>query len=77
MADNSQAPATKQDVAFIMDALAKVYQEIQASEDRQHQKFMVLFEDLRHDMIGTHKDKIQQHEERIQRLEKHTKLVAA
>ncbi|MBI3332055.1 hypothetical protein HYZ99_03795 [Candidatus Peregrinibacteria bacterium] len=88
MAQDPQALATKADIKMLMDALAKMYQEIEgwdvkmdekikSSEDRQHQNFMILFEDLRHDMIGTHKDKIQDHEDRIVKLERKTGLATA
>jgi len=36
--------------------------------------FDVVVENLRHDMIGTHKDKIQNHEDRIVRLEHHARI---
>jgi hypothetical protein len=40
-------------------------------------EFKVIAEDLRHDLIGTHKDKISNHEDRIVRLEEHARLQAA
>ena len=50
---------------------------IAASEDQMKRHFDVVTENLHYDLLGAHKDKIQQHEDRIRRLEKHTKLIAA
>lgn len=39
-------------------------------------RMLLAIENLRHDMIETHKDKITQHEDRIVRMEKHLHLSA-
>jgi hypothetical protein len=40
-------------------------------------EFRVIAEELRHDLIGAHKDKISNHEDRLVRLERHAGLQAA
>ena len=52
---------------------ARIEEKICGSENRM----MVIMEQLRHDLIGTHKDKIFQHEDRITKLEMHAGLCQA
>ncbi len=86
--DNSQAAATKQDIKMIMDQIGKLYdanerwkdeileQQKEWKEEIVHE-FKVVAEDFRHDAMGANKDRIENHEDRIVRLEQHTKLLAA
>lgn len=87
IADNTSL-ATKEDIAMLMEQIGTYYDRtekrfvkieasIEASEDRMKRHFDVVTENLHYDLLGAHKDKIQQREDRIRRLEKHTKLIAA
>jgi hypothetical protein len=79
---DSSAPATKSDIKIIQDQLnflvtymgklstkdemkIEIHDAIHGSE----QRMLTVIEDFRYDMIGIHKDKITNHEERITKLE--------
>lgn len=85
----SSAPATKQDIQMLMEEIGKLYdtnaqwkqeiietmdKKISASETKIIHQFRVIAEDMRHDAFGIQKDRIEDHEHRIRRLERHTKL---
>ncbi|MBI3332038.1 hypothetical protein HYZ99_03710 [Candidatus Peregrinibacteria bacterium] len=76
MADNT-SPATKQDVQILMEGISNLYAANQRWKDEIIHEFKVVAEDIRHDAMGAQKDRIEQHDDRIKRLEKHTKLIAA
>lgn len=64
--DMEKRMATKEDLKEAIEASEeRTHEAIAASERRM----IVLMEDWRHDMVGVHKDKISQHEDRITRLE--------
>jgi hypothetical protein len=78
MAHDENAPATKKDVQLLMQEMGKLYEKISKlyvanerwKEEIVHE-FKVVAENIRHDMIGIHKDKIANHEDRLVRLEQH------
>ncbi len=82
---DSDTPATKADLQHFLQTIMTVMQDtenrllaamdekIQASENRM----LAAMEDLRHDMIGTHKDKISLLDDRVHRLEVHAGFKAA
>lgn len=84
MATTTQLAKTDANIELILDALKNVYESEQTlREDMKNWKdelkehFEVIAEDLRHDLIGTHKDKISaledrttDHGRRIRHLEK-------
>ncbi|MBI1812667.1 hypothetical protein HY285_05765 [Candidatus Peregrinibacteria bacterium] len=85
--DSSQAPATKQDIRMIMEEIGKLYDAnegwkdeiLEANEGWKEEiihEFKVVGESIRHDAMGSNKDRIEQHEDRIKRLENHTGLLA-
>lgn len=91
MADSAQAPATKQDVRLLMEQMGKYYEKthremtewkeefhgtVRESEDRTKRHFDVVVEDIKHDFQGAFHDKLEQHDDRILRLEHHVGLVA-
>jgi hypothetical protein len=82
MKHDENAPATKKDVQLLMEEIGKLYvanerwkDEIldknEAWKDEIVHEFKVVAEDLRHDLLGVHKDKIENHEDRLVRLERH------
>ena len=88
----STAPATKQDIAMLMESIGVYYDKTSqwitdlelkfedhwnASEDRMRQYIDVKFENFSYDLIGVRKDRVEDHEDRIKRLERHTGLLAA
>ena len=52
-------------------------EQIAASEARMKRHFEVVAEDMRHDFQGAFRDKLEQHEERIVRLEQKARLRSA
>lgn len=77
MAKDSQAPATKTDIAMLMKEIGKLYdaQDRWKEEIRRH--FDLTVETIRHDLRGANKDEIVALKDRVSRLERHTGLVAA
>jgi hypothetical protein len=83
-----QAPATKLDIAMMMEEFGKMYEwkeEISDKMDSLYEdtkqwreeiihEFHIIEEDLRHDAMGAQKDKIENHEDRIKRVEDHLQL---
>lgn len=89
---DDQSPATKKDIRILMDQMGRYYLKTEDrireykeyTEDRlkEHNEdikryFDIRVEDIRHDLLGVNKDKIEQHEDRIRRLERHAGLAAA
>jgi len=79
-----QAAATKRDIAMLMDEIGKLYVANQKWKDEIMNHFDVVAENMHHDLLGAHKDKIgvlsdrsEKHEKRIAKLEQHTGLIAA
>lgn len=91
MAHDDQAPATKLDIRLLMAQIGEYYnrterrvadleetleKKILAAEERTKRYFDVVAEAMRHDYLGAHKDRIENHENRIRRLEEHSGLLA-
>jgi len=96
MVDNSQSPATKQDIFLVMQEIGKLYDanerwkneiidaagewkddmlhkmDTWKNETKQH--FDLVAENLKYDFLGAHKDRIENHEDRIRRLERKVRL---
>ena len=68
MPDDSQAPATKQDIHLLKQDMHLLKQEL-----KRH--FDVTVETIRHDLLGANHDKIEVIKDRVTRLERHTGLV--
>ena len=51
MTDDKQAPATKQDMAMLMDELGKLYDVNERWKDELKQHFDVVAENIHHDML--------------------------
>jgi hypothetical protein len=81
MADDTQASATKEDIRLLMEQIGTYYsktqEQIAEMEERVMRHFDLTVETIRHDLLGANKDKIENHEDRIRRLERHTGLLAA
>jgi hypothetical protein len=81
MADDNQVPATKEDIRLLMEQVGTYYSQTQEQiaemEERMMRHFDLTVETIRHDLLGANKDKIENHEDRIGRLERHTGLLAA
>lgn len=67
---DQHAPATKQDLARLEARLDQMEKDLM-------RYFKVVAEDLTHDYRGIFKDRLEQHDDRIVRLEQHTGLRAA
>lgn len=90
MVAQDQSPATKEDVQGIMEYLSKndegihlVQKELASLRkdmDKRfvetHHQFGVVAEDIKHNFQGAFHDKIEQHEDRIIRLEQHVGMAA-
>lgn len=85
MSSDQHAPATKQDICLLMEQIGKYYQKTEkrfadmeeritkeAEETRRH--FDVVAENIKHDFQGAFHDKLEQHDDRIVRLEEHVGL---
>lgn len=88
MAAQNQSPATKEDICLLMEQMGKYYdqtdknigelrQDMTAWKKEIIHEFYVVAENIRHDLLkGALHDKIEQHEDRIIRLEQHVGLAA-
>lgn len=86
MVDNGKAPATKRDLqqfvkhieGLVGDMKQRMERRIVEGNKETRRHFDVVAENIRHDLLnGALNDKVEQHEDRIQKLEEHTGLVAA
>jgi hypothetical protein len=88
MSNDDQAPASKQDIRLLMQAIGTFYDQtnrrlvsleemILASEERMKEHVDLAVETIRHDLLGANRDRVEDHEHRIVRLEQHAKLKAA
>jgi hypothetical protein len=70
----------REDMKFVMEQMGTYYSRTEGQiadlkdemvewKDAVVLQFQVIAEDLRHDLIGIHKDKIEDHEQRLIRLE--------
>ena len=84
MIPENNAPATKHDISSMMEQIGEYYakselrmaewkdeiqEQIVASEARTKEHFDLVAENLKHDFVGAFHDKVQQHEDRLVRLE--------
>lgn len=87
MSDNS-TPATKEDIRMLMEQIGSYFDrtesrlgdlrdEMEGSKEEIIRHFDVRVEDIRHDLLGANKDKLENHEDRLVRLERHAGLRAA
>ena len=83
MADQNQSPATKEDVKGIMEYLVRndgrtssLEKKMEKDKKEISHEFHVVAEDIKHDFKGAFKDRVEQHDDRILRLEQHTGLAA-
>ena len=90
MGDRSQSPATKEDVKGIMEylvrndartsSLEKKMDVLEKKMERDKKEiiheFHVVAEDIKHDFKGAFHDKLEQHEDRIVRLEQNMGLAS-
>lgn len=75
MKNDRQAPATKEDIALLMEQIGKLYDANEQWKDEIKQYFDIVAENIKYDLLkGALNDKVAQHEDRIVRLEKHAGL---
>jgi hypothetical protein len=72
MPKDSKAPATKQDIQLLMTAIGKLYDANEQWKEELKHHFDLTAETIRQDVQGANKDRIEDHENRIVRLEEHT-----
>ncbi len=88
MSTDPTAPATKQDIALLMNEIGKLYsanegwkedltEKMEAWKEEVKEHFDVVAENIKHDFRGAFSDKLAQHEDRIVRLETEAGLRAA
>ncbi|MBI5793988.1 hypothetical protein HZA87_02785 [Candidatus Uhrbacteria bacterium] len=73
---DDQSPATKSDIRILMDQIGELYDANKRWKDEILHFFDIRLEDIRHDLLGVNKDKIESHEDRIRRLERHAGFAA-
>jgi len=73
MTNDENSPASKADIRMMMGQMGDCYSktEVQIADFKEEivHEFKIITEQLRHDLLGTHKDKIENHEDRLVRLE--------
>jgi hypothetical protein len=69
MSKASQAPATKADITMLMGEIGKLYDANERWKEELKRHFDIKVETIRHDLLGANKDRIENHEQRIARLE--------
>ena len=67
-------PATKEDIRSIMEELGKLYDANERWKNEILDQFALTVEIIREDLKGANRDRIEMHEDRIVRLEKHARL---
>jgi hypothetical protein len=83
--DQDSSPASKEDIALLMEQMGSYYDRterriveleetlearMERSKEETIHEFKVVAEDIRHDFRGAFHDKLEQHDERIVRLER-------
>lgn len=90
MAQEVSAPATKQDIGLLMERMGTFEDRMGSLETRVtewreemfewkeevKEHFNLVAENLRYDLVGIYKDRTEDHEQRIRRLERKTGVVA-
>lgn len=71
------SPATKADIKMLMDSMGKLFDANEKWKDELKGHFDLTVETIRHDLIGAKNDKIENHEDRLRKLERHTGLAVA
>jgi hypothetical protein len=74
--DDDKAPATKADIQLLMAEIGKLYDANERWKDELKGHFDLTVENIRTDLTGANKDRLEGHENRIARLEKHVGFVA-
>ena len=67
----------KKDVGMLTQTVGTLMEQMTESEERIKRYFDVTVENLMYDFTGAKKDRIENHEDRIRRLERHNGLIAA
>ena len=84
----NEPPATKSDIKLLMESIGKLYDanerwkdEIMDADrvwkDEIKEHFDLKVEVIRHDLLGVNRERIENHEDRLIRLERHTGVTAA
>ena len=87
MIASHDAPATKEDIRLLMEEIGKLYMateqwkteiigKMQEWKTEIVHEFHIVAENMRHDYLGAHKDRIENHEDRLRRLERRARFVA-
>lgn len=71
MPKKSSPPATKEDIKILMEQFGKLYDANEQWKNEILRHFDVSVETIRHDLLGANKERIENHEDRITRLEHH------
>jgi hypothetical protein len=81
--EGQAAPATKgdlllvkQDVQYIMERIGDLEVKVEDWKDELKEHFDIVAENILHDFKGTFKDRTEDHERRIKRLERKTGITA-
>jgi hypothetical protein len=81
MPKDASAPATKQDIRLLMEQMGRHYDQVErrlaGHEEQIKRHFDVTVEHIRHDLEGANKDRIENHEHRLTRLEERTGISPA
>ena len=67
---DDQAPATKADIAALMNSIGTLYDANARWKEELKADFRLVIEDLRHDVLGARHDKVESLDERTQSLDK-------
>ncbi|MSR86682.1 hypothetical protein EXS70_00715 [Candidatus Peribacteria bacterium] len=81
MTTDMTAPATKQDIALLMDQIGQYYDKterrIHTMSERLELHFDVAVENIRHDLQSANREEIENIKDRVTRLERKTGLLNA
>lgn len=72
MSDSSQISASKQDIQLLMEMIGSMRQEMETWKDELKDHFDLAVENIRYDLTGANRDRIEDHELRIKTLELET-----
>ena len=67
---DDQSPATKADVAALMESIGTLYAANERWKEELKEDFRLVIEDLRHDVVGIQHDKVEMLDERTRTLDK-------
>jgi hypothetical protein len=77
MSADRNSPATKADIQLIMTEIGRLYAANEQWKDELIEHFDLAAEDIKHNFESAFHDKLEQHDDRIKRLERHVKLLPA